>query len=86
MIRVKRCSNCDCRKRLYEKCVLRHWKICGRNKIKWYCVLRDKALTDDIGCDNWQSEAMDIDFSPKRFDEAERDIKFMIDYAEKRCL
>ncbi len=71
----KTCSTCNACKQIYRRLCL------GFFSNKWYyCAVRCEMTKRENSCENWRKKQAVYDLSAQRFDEAERDIKALMEY------
>lgn len=73
--KIKTCRNCNRRKSLYEKYCCTY-ALCRY----YYCALHDKTVNLDGSCEDWTKARDEYDLSKKRFDEAEEDVKIILEH------
>ncbi|MCI9406932.1 MAG: hypothetical protein HFK06_01085 [Clostridia bacterium] len=79
LTRIKNCSNCN-----YCKCLYEVFFYVYRNKRR-YCEVNERLTDKENVCEKWESKkgGKVYDFSAARFDEVERDLKYITDYYNK---
>ena len=78
-MRAKSCKSCECRKRIYRQFGFGYY----RDK-KYYCTARKEMIGRGSGCDLWQRKIKGVDISRARFDEAEADIAYIVEYLKSQ--
>lgn len=81
--KTKTCRTCSVRKRLYKKF---NWSFDSTRL--YYCAIGDCLTEMDGSCERWSKRRAEYDLSPRRFDKAEADIKYIAEHLqnEEDCL
>ncbi len=71
---TKICKTCN-----YGQTVYRKYILYGRERLR-YCTLCGRMTENDENCDGWTKRVRGYDLSLQRFDNAEGDIKYLMQY------
>lgn len=75
---TKKCKNCNFCKRVYRRGLYRFWKDSF-----YYCLCRESLTERENGCEWWKRKITEYDLSEQRFIDAEKDIRYLSEQAEK---
>lgn len=73
-MKTNNCKNCLHRYAVYRKSSCGFWK----NDFS-YCDVKQTLITSAHYCERWQKKTKEYDVSDKRLEQAEKDIKYLIE-------
>ncbi len=71
----KTCKTCNACKQIYRRWCVRFW-----SDKRYYCAVRREMTKRENSCEDWREKQIAYDLSAQRFDEAERNIKVLMEY------